>query len=136
MDDKKNKFMTIKIGTVGKSVNGFVFPKDVMEKELNRLFASGSRGVFGTIKTPETGRIRLKDVSHVVRDVWIDGHLIMGKVQIFDTDEGRRFMDMLRREKGNIELCPLGYGSIYKDRNGVSVVQDDYQLEAFVVKAS
>jgi hypothetical protein len=135
MDDKKNKFVTIRIGTVGKPVSGVIFPRDVMEKELNRLFAPGSRGVFGTIKTPEAGRIRLKDVSHVVRDAWIDGHLIMGKVQIFDTDEGRRFMDMLRG-KGNIELCPLGYGSMYKDKNGVSIVQDDYQLEAFVVKAS
>ena len=32
MDDKKNEFVTIKIGTVGKSVNGFVFPKGVMER--------------------------------------------------------------------------------------------------------
>ena len=99
------------------------------------MFVPGSKGVFGTSKTPETGSVRLKDVSHVVRDAWIDGHLIMGKVQIFDTDEGRGFMDMLR-EKGNIELCLLGYGSMYKDENGVSIVQDDYQLEVFVVKAS
>ena len=134
---KKDSLFTLTIGTVGKPVNGIMYPVDIMERELERLFgpgvSSGSRGVYGTIETSSSGIVRLADVSHVVRKAWIKGSRIKGQVQVFDTDKGRKLKGLIR-VKETLEMRPIGHGSTRRDENGTWVVQEDYRLEAFVVK--
>ena len=101
------------------------------------------RAVLGVLEHPEDGITRIGDVSHVVTDLHFcteseraadptlrEGDMI-GTYEVLDTTKGRDLW-ALHEAKVDFGVSSRGMGSTV-DRQGESIVQDDYVCETFDV---
>jgi len=74
-----------------KNRNGRVYPKEVMEKEVNRYvkeFVEKDRA-FGELGHPEGPTINLDKVSHMITSLEEDGNNYVGRAKILSTPNGQ-----------------------------------------------
>lgn len=78
---------------------------------------------------PDESVINLKNVSHMVTDIWWNGDDVMGKIKILDTPSGRIIKDLIN---GGVTLgiSSRAMGSV-KEAQGITMVEDDLQLICF-----
>ena len=67
-----------------KNGNGRYYPKELWEREIDKYnqIVSENRAT-GELDHPDSTIISLKNVSHIIREVWWDGDKVMGKLEIF-----------------------------------------------------
>lgn len=107
------------------TLNGRVYPLPLMERAFSEYSKLIERGhAFGPVIE---GKINLRDVTFVVRDVKIEGKEIFVGVEPV---EGRLTVEILK--SGAFVLSPAGMGTT-KWVDGVDTVQDDYVLIGFDV---
>lgn len=70
--------------------------------------------------------VNMKNVSHMIVDIWEDGKDIYGKVKVLDTPMGLIVQSIIKAG-GVPGISSRALGSVEK-RNGVDVVQDDLQI--------
>ena len=64
-----------------KNGNGRKYPQVILEREVKKyLNLVKERRALGELDHPEDSIINLKNVSHLVTDVWWDGPCVMGKM--------------------------------------------------------
>ena len=87
------------------------------------------RRALGELDHPDDSVINLKNVSHMVTDIWWDGDGVMGKVRVLDTPSGNILKNLVQ---GGVKLgiSSRGLGSTKKD-SGKTIVQEDFQLICF-----
>ena len=73
--------------------------------------------------------MNLKNVSHIVTDVWWEGKDVMGKLKILDTPSGRTVKDLINAGV-KLGISSRGMGSV-REQMGETVVEDDFQLICF-----
>ena len=74
-----------------KNRNGRVYPKAIMDKEVNRYreeFIEKGRA-FGELGHPEGPTINLDKVSHLIQSLEADGNNYIGKAKILSTRKGQ-----------------------------------------------
>ena len=112
--------------------NGRVYPRNVLEREMknyNKLIQS--RRALGELDHPDSSIIELKNVSHLVTEMWWDGNHVMGKLEVLNTPSGRILKDLA--ESGvQIGISSRGTGSVMH-KGGQTVVAEDYGLICFDV---
>lgn len=133
--NKKIDLINVKMGVVDiPNHNNRIYPRKVIESELNRVFGEGGSLVLGTAYRDGEGYsdlvLKLEDATHIIKDGWIDGREIRGEIKLLDNIESNSRRQMLEI-LDEIELLPRGVGSLEKNRDGVEVVQDDYVLHGF-----
>ena len=77
-------YLTGRIQTADKqNGNGRVYPYDVLSREVNnyRKVVEDNRAC-GELDHPDDSVVNLKNVSHIVTDVWWDGKDVMGKIKV------------------------------------------------------
>ena len=113
-----------------KNGNGRVYPRHILKREVeNYKKIIGEKRALGELDHPDDSVVNLKNVSHMVVDVWWNNDDVMGKIKILDTPSGRIAKDLVNSG------CTLGIssramGSVRESGNTITV-EDDLQLICF-----
>lgn len=108
--------------------NKRIYPKHIMEREVGRYNENYVRQkrAYGELGHPDTPKINLDRVSHLIVSLEAEGNDFIGKARILDTPFGNIARGIMEGG-GKLGVSSRGVGSL-KPQNGVNVVQDDYYL--------
>lgn len=108
--------------------NGRVYPRDVLEREVKNYqkFIIENRAL-GELDHPETSVVELKNVSHIIREAYMDGNVVRGKLEVLDKVPNGQILKGLIESGVKIGISSRGVGSTRKEGD-YYVVQDDFQL--------
>lgn len=112
-----------------KNRNGRVYPKAVLEREVNRYneqFVQKGRA-FGELGHPDGPQINLDRISHIIESLKQDGTNWVGRAKITDTPMGNIARGIIE-SGGQLGVSTRGMGSIKLNKEGVNEVQDDFHL--------
>jgi len=111
-----------------KNRNGRVYPKDILTKEVERFnneYVQKNRAM-GELGHPDGPTVNLERVSHLIKDLRVEGKEVFGKAKILDTPMGKIAKNLLG-EGCMFGVSSRGMGSL-QEKNGVNYVQDDFML--------
>jgi len=110
--------------------NGRIYGRQILEREVeNYKKMVSDKRALGELDHPEDSVVNLRNVSHLVTDIWWNGDAVMGKVRVLDTPSGRILKSLV--ESGvKLGISSRGLGST-KKVNGKTIVEDDFQLICF-----
>ena len=107
--------------------NGRVYPLPILEREVTNYqkFIRENRAL-GECDHPESSVVELKNVSHIIREAYLEGNVVHGTVELLDTPCGKLLQSLV---ESNVKLgiSSRGVGSTKRDGE-YQVVQDDFQL--------
>ncbi len=111
-----------------KNRNGRIYPKDIMEKEVNRYRENfiDKKRAFGELGHPEGPTINLDRVSHLITSLEEDGNNYVGRAKILSTPNGmivRKLID----DGAKLGVSSRGLGSL-EQKGGSQYVKNDFQL--------
>lgn len=107
--------------------NGRIYPVQVLDREVRNYqkFIVENRAM-GELDHPDTSVVNLKNVSHVVREAYLENGVVHGTVEILGTPSGQILQSLI--ESGvTLGISSRGVGSTRK-QGDYYVVQDDFQL--------
>ena len=107
--------------------NGRIYPKDILFKELEnyKKFVSERRAV-GELDHADDPVVNLKNVSHLITDIWTDGSVVYGKIEILPTPMGNIARSLIESNV-KVGISSRALGSV-RSRGDADVVQDDLHL--------
>ena len=111
-----------------KNRNGRVYPKAIMEKEVNRYrkeFIEKDRA-FGELGHPEGPTINLDKVSHMITSLEEDGNNYIGRAKILSTPNGQIVRNLID-DGAKLGVSSRGLGSL-EQKGNAQYVKDDFQL--------
>jgi hypothetical protein len=127
---KKNMFIEgIMLQTEVKNKNGRIYPKEIMKKEVARYtkeYVDNNRA-YGELGHPEGPTINLERTSHLITSLKEDGNNFIGKAKILSTPMGEIVKNLLN-DGARLGVSSRGMGSLKADKQGVNMVQSDFQL--------
>lgn len=107
--------------------NGRIYPIDVLQREVKNYqkFIVENRAL-GELDHPDSSVVNLKNVSHIVREAYLENGVVYGTVEILDTPSGKILQSLV--ESGvKLGISSRGVGST-KKQGDYFIVQDDFQL--------
>ena len=110
--------------------NGRVYPQKILEREVQnyKKLVKDNRAL-GELDHPEESVINLRNVSHQVTDIWMEGNKVMGKAKVLSTPSGEILRSLV--DSGvSIGISSRGLGSVTESA-GKTIVEDDFQLICF-----
>ena len=111
-----------------KNQNGRVYPRAILEREAERYMdIVKERRAHGELDHPDRSIVELKNVSHIISDMWWDGDDLMGKCEILTTPMGNILRALIEGEV-RVGVSSRGLGSTRTGRDGVAMVGDDFEL--------
>ena len=111
-----------------KNRNGRVYPKEIMQKEVNRYrkeFVEKDRA-FGELGHPEGPTINLDKVSHLITSLEEDGNNYIGRAKILSTPNGQIVRNLID-DGAKLGVSSRGLGSL-EEKGGAQYVKGDFQL--------
>ena len=110
--------------------NGRVYPRSILSRELtNYQKFIKERRALGECDHPDSSVVELKNASHIVTNVHLDGDNVVGTIEILDTPSGKILQSLI--EAGvTLGISSRGVGSTRSEGN-TQIVQDDFQLICF-----
>ena len=110
--------------------NGRIYPKNILEREImNYQKLIQENRAVGECDHPDSSVVELKNVSHIVREAYMQGDVVYGAIEILDTPSGKIIQSLV--ESGvTLGISSRGVGSTQKQGN-TQIVQDDFQLICF-----
>jgi hypothetical protein len=117
--------------------NERVYPEAILRREAeNYLKLIKEKRAMGEADHPESSIVAVSRISHNVVDLWWEGNVLMGKLEIIMSPgfvnqgiiscEGDRVANYIRQGL-KIGVSSRGVGSLEKE-NGKNMVQDDFEL--------
>ena len=117
--------------------NERIYPESLLRKEAeNYLKLIKDKRAMGEADHPESSIVAVSRISHNVVDLWWEGNVLMGKLEIIMSPgfvnqgiiscEGDRVANYIRKGL-KIGVSSRCVGSLEKE-NGKNIVQDDYEL--------
>jgi hypothetical protein len=119
-----------------KNRNGRVYPGKTLMKEVkryNKEYVTNSRAM-GELGHPEGPTVNLERVSHLIKEMKVDGDNILGKAKILDTPYGQIVKNLID-EGAKLGVSSRGMGSLKRNDEGVNEVQEDFMLAAVDIVA-
>ena len=114
-----------------KNQNGRVYPREVLEREVeNYQKVVRENRALGELDHPEDSVVNLKNVSHLMTQIWWEGDNVMGKCKILNTPSGQ-ILQSLVQSNVTLGISSRGMGSVHEDRQGNTIVEDDFNLICF-----
>lgn len=108
--------------------NGRIYPFAVLNREVENYqkFIRENRAL-GELDHPAESVIELKNVSHIIREAYMDdGGIVKGNLEVLDTPAGKILKSLV--DSGvTIGISSRGVGST-KNEGGRAIVQEDFQL--------
>jgi hypothetical protein len=125
--------------------NGRVYPEKILKREADnykKMIAKGT--ALSELNHPESSLIDLDRVSHLINDVWWDGHILMGKLKLLTSPgfhergivstKGDQAANLLRQGV-TLGISSRGVGSL-KKVGEQNEVQGDIELICFDLVSS
>ena len=110
-----------------KNGNGRYYAKDLWEREIDKYKeVVRENRATGELDHPDSSIINLKNVSHIIRDMWWNGDHVVGKIEILPTASGN-ILRALIENNVQVGVSSRGMGSL-KQVGEVMEVQDDFEL--------
>ncbi len=104
--------------------NGRIYPKDILEREINNYMSLvKERKAVGELDHTNETTVELKNVSHIITDIWFEGDDVMGRVEILPTPKGEILRALIESEV-MVGISSRAVGSVVQ-RGDASVVGDD-----------
>jgi hypothetical protein len=125
--------------------NGRVYPERILKREADKYKTMIKKGLSTSeLNHPESSLIDLDRVSHIITDIWWDGHILMGKLKLL-TSPGFHERGIvstkgdiaanLMRQGVTMGVSSRGVGSL-KKIGEQNEVQDDFELICFDLVSS
>ena len=110
--------------------NGRIYPRAILEREImNYQKLIQENRAMGECDHPDSSVVELKNVSHVVKEAYMQGDIVYGAIEILDTPSGKIIQSLI--ESGvTLGISSRGVGSTKKQGHS-QIVQDDFQLICF-----
>lgn len=105
------------------------YDMSILGEEVNRYnqqFVEQNRA-FGELGHPDSPTINLDRVSHMIKELRVEGTNFIGKAKIMDTPNGR-IVKALIDEGARLGVSSRGLGSIVQGKDGVNSVGRDFML--------
>ncbi len=113
-----------------KNANGRVYPKRVLNRETNKYAEKVKlRMAMGELDHPDSPVVELKNVSHLITNIYMEGEEVRGDLEILNTPPGQ-ILKSLIQQGVKIGVSSRGIGSL-QNEGGQNIVQDDFELIAF-----
>ena len=110
--------------------NGRVYPHSVMEREVkNYQKLIKEARALGELDHPDDSVINLKNVSHSVTAMWMEGKNVMDKIKVLNTPSGKILQELVNGGV-TVGVSSRGMGSV-SESGGQTIVEDDFQLICF-----
>jgi len=108
--------------------NGRIYPLQVLEREVRNYqkFILENRAV-GELDHPDSSVVNLKNVSHVVREAYIENGTVIGTIEVLPKTPSGATLAGLVESGIKLGISSRGVGSTRK-QGEYHVVQDDFQL--------
>ena len=112
-----------------KNRNGRVYPVEILDKEVKRYVKENVKKnrAYGELGHPDSPTINLDRVSHMIKDLKLEGKDFVGKAKIMDTPYGK-IVKSLIDEGASLGVSSRGMGSLKTTKDGTSEVQKDFML--------
>lgn len=111
--------------------NGRIYSKEILEREVNKFKETFIKNgnAFGELDHPESPIVSLKNVSHIIKDLWWEGNNLMGRIEVLNTPFGNIVKEILKAGYA-IGISSRGTGSVRElnDGTGRVAVNDDFDL--------
>lgn len=110
--------------------NNRIYTENVLRREAeNYRKLVQERRALGELDHPDQSVINLRNVSHLVTEIWWDKNNLMGKIQVLNTPSGQVLKSLVEANV-KIGISSRGTGSVRESREG-TIVEDDFQLICF-----
>jgi hypothetical protein len=114
--------------------NGRIYPKNIIEKEVERYQnIISSKRSLGELGHPTNPTINLNTVSHLITKLKLEGDNVIGRAKILDTPMGKIAKNFIE-EGVSLGVSSRGLGSL-KEKNGIMEVQNDFYLATIDIVA-
>ena len=112
-----------------KNRNGRIYPTEILDKEVKRYMKENVKKnrAYGELGHPDSPTINLDRVSHMIKDLKLEGKDFIGKAKIMDTPYGK-IVKSLIDEGASLGVSSRGMGSLKTTKDGSSEVQKDFML--------
>ena len=111
-----------------KNGNGRYYPKELWEREIDKYMTCVRENrATGELDHPDSSIISLKNVSHIIREIWWNGDKVLGKIEILPTVSGN-ILKALIDNNVMVGVSSRGMGSLKPLGEGTMEVQDDFEL--------
>ena len=113
-----------------KNHNGRMYPSKLMVREVKKLqpLLMG-RKLFGELDHPEILETSLKNVSHVITKLWMEGNEVKGRMEILPTQHGNT-LRALYESNCQPGVSSRGSGRAI-ERDGYYEIAPDFALKTF-----
>lgn len=111
-----------------KNGNGRIYPKEILEREIEKYkntFIKEQRAL-GELDHSSDSVIHLKNVSHVILNIWWEGNDVMAEIEILPTPSGN-ILRALIESRITVGISSRAMGSV-KPLGEAVEVQDDLDL--------
>ena len=113
-----------------KNHNGRIYPTEVLFREVKKYSQLvGERRALGELDHPDSPIVELKNVSHLITDIYEQGEDIRGNIEILNTPQGQILRSIIQQGV-KIGISSRGIGSLQHEGDA-NIVQDDFELIAF-----
>ena len=110
--------------------NGRIYPHNTMMREVkNYQKLVKDRRALGELDHPDDSVINLKNASHMVTEIWMEGKNVMGKIKVLETPSGKILKELVNGGV-TVGVSSRGMGSV-REEKGQTMVEDDFQLICF-----
>jgi len=108
-----------------------VYPEDILAREVkNYQKLVKENRALGELDHPDDSVVNLKNASHIVTNIWMEGPEVKGTVKVLNTPSGKILRSLV--EGGcQLGISSRGLGSVRDTANGCVMVEDDFQLICF-----
>jgi hypothetical protein len=125
--------------------NGRIYPEGILKREADNYKKMIEKGTsLSELNHPESSLIDLDRVSHIINDIWWDGHILMGKLRLLTSPgfhergivstKGDQAANLLRQGV-TLGISSRGVGSLKKNGEK-NEVQSDFELICFDLVSS
>ena len=101
--------------------NGRVYPEAVLIREVkNYSKLVKERRALGELDHPDDSVINLRNASHMVTEIWMEGKDVKGKLRVLDTPSGKVLQELVKANV-NVGISSRGMGSV-SESQGQTIV--------------
>lgn len=110
--------------------NGRIYPDLVLKREIEKYqILVRERRALGELDHPDQSVINLRNVSHIITEIWWKNKEVMGKIQVLNTPSGQVLKELINANV-KIGISSRGTGSV-RESKGSTIVEEDFQLICF-----